>query len=284
MIEPTTEMKSALRIAIAQMCSSNIHQRNIETLEKLAEEAHTAGAELLALPEASGMVNRDVVSARQSITDEAHDPFLAAARDLSARYGLWIHTGSTPMKKAGTAIFTNSSHLIDAKGDIVARYDKIHLFDVDLPGLPPSRESDRYAPGAEAVLAKTPWGPFGMSVCYDLRFPHLYRGYAKAGARILFIPSAFAMATGEAHWPTLLRARAIENGCYVVAAAQCGHHDDGRQTWGQTMIVDPWGHVLVDMDKTIGLTVTDLDLTRVEKTRASIPSLVNERPYRFDPA
>lgn len=276
-----SELEPVLKLAMAQMCSSNTHQRNIETLEALAAKAHAGGAQLLALPEAAGLLNRDVAAARLQVTDEAHDPFLAAARRLAAHHGLWIHTGSTPLARGPQERFSNSSHLIDPSGELVVRYDKIHLFDVNLPGQPPSRESDRYAPGADAVVADTPWGRFGMSVCYDVRFPHLYRGYAKAGARVLFIPSAFAMATGAAHWETLLRARAIENGCFVVAAAQCGKHDDGRETWGQSMVVDPWGKVLVDMDKSIGLSFVELDLTRVDATRGSIPSLANERSYSF---
>ncbi|MCM2438752.1 carbon-nitrogen hydrolase family protein [Agrobacterium vitis] len=273
--------RSTLKLGMAQMCSSNTHQRNIETLEALAEEAHRAGVELLALPEASGLLNRDVAAARLQVTDEANDPFLAVARRLAAQYGIWIHTGSTPLSRGKEPRFSNSSHLIDPSGALNTRYDKIHLFDVNLPDHPPSRESDRYAPGGQAVLAHTPWGSFGMSVCYDLRFPHLYRDYAKAGANVLFIPSAFAMATGVAHWETLLRARAIENGCFVVAAAQCGKHDDGRETWGQSMIIDPWGKVLVDMEKHIGLSIAELDLTCVATTRASIPSLANERAYSF---
>ncbi|AMM84795.1 carbon-nitrogen hydrolase family protein [Martelella sp. AD-3] len=284
MTTATTGDRATLRLAMAQMCASNTHARNIEIVTGLAAEAHAAGAELLALPEASGMVNKDVASARLSVTDEARDPFIAACRELAAKYGLWIHTGSTPLAGADGGRFSNTSHLIDGSGAIVARYDKIHLFDVDLPGEVSRRESDRYAPGGEAVLAETPWGPFGMSVCYDVRFPHLYRDYAHAGAKVLFIPSAFAMSTGEAHWPTLLRARAIENGAYVVAAAQCGHHDDGRETWGQSMIVDPWGTVVEDMGKRIGLAVVDLDLSKVEAVRRSIPSLANERDYTFQPA
>lgn len=272
---------SRLRLAMAQMCSSNTHQRNIETVTELARQAHEAGAGLLALPEASGLVNRDAASARLSVTDEAHDPFLNACRDLAARYGLWIHTGSTPLAGNDGKRFSNTSHLIDAGGAFVARYDKIHLFDVDLPGEISRRESDRYAPGARAVLADTPWGPFGMTVCYDLRFPQLFRDYARAGARVIFVPSAFALSTGAAHWETLLRARAIENGAFVVAPAQCGHHDDGRDTWGQSMIVDPWGTVVEDMGKRIGLAVADLDLARVEETRLAIPSLANERAYDF---
>jgi predicted amidohydrolase len=274
-------LRPLLKLGMAQMRSSNTHQRNIETLEALVTEAHAGGVELLALPEASGLLNRDVAAARLQVTDEAHDPFLAAARRLAVQYGLWIHTGSTPLSRGQDQRFSNSSHLIDPSGAFVARYDKIHLFDVNLPGQAPSRESDRYAPGGEAVVADTPWGRFGMSVCYDVRFPHLYRGYAKAGARVLFIPSAFAMATGAAHWELLLRARAIENGCFVVAAAQCGKHDDGRETWGQSLVVDPWGKVLVDMDKSIGLSIVELDLSRVDATRGSIPSLANERSYTF---
>ncbi|MDB6454486.1 nitrilase-related carbon-nitrogen hydrolase [Falsirhodobacter sp. 20TX0035] len=177
--------------------------------------------------------------------------------------------------------FVNRAHLIDAEGGIVARYDKIHLFDVALPGQTASRESDRYSPGSEAVLAPTPWGPMALTICYDLRFPHLYRQHAKAGARVMLIPSAFAMATGEAHWELLCRARAVENGCFVIAAAQEGRHDDGRKTWGRSLAVDPWGRTLADLGTGEKMVVLDLDLGLVEATCAAIPSLANERPYRF---
>ncbi|WP_366658111.1 carbon-nitrogen hydrolase family protein [Fodinicurvata sp. EGI_FJ10296] len=273
--------QQTLRLAMAQMCSGKSHAPNVAAVTELAGEAAAKGAELLALPEVGGLVNKDHASAREMVTVEEADPYVAACRALAARHGLWINTGSTPVVEGADPRFINRGHLIDPTGAIVARYDKIHLFDVDLPGEKPRRESDRFRAGDEAVMAATPWGAVALSICYDLRFPHLYRAYAKAGASILFIPSAFTVPTGEAHWEPLLRARAIENGCFVVAPAQGGAHDDGRHTWGHSMVVDPWGRVLVDMETSPGLSVVDLDLSAVAAARRSIPSLVNERPFRF---
>lgn len=296
------KMKDRLRLALVQMRSTNRHAGNIETLRQRAAEAAAAGAEMLALPEAAGLINRDAEDARRQITLEADDPFLKAAREEAAKHGLWIQTGSTPMLAApmqavpvqaippqaapmqassGDQRFVNRGHLIDPDGRVTARYDKIHLFDVTLPGQPPRFESDRYAPGHEAIITATPWGPMGLTICYDVRFPHLFRQHAQHGARLIFVPSAFAMATGEAHWELLIRTRAIENGCFVIAAAQAGHHDDGRETWGHSLAVDPWGRVLADLGKTEGLAILDLDLSEVEKTRAAIPSLANERAYTY---
>lgn len=275
----TAKSAPSLRLAIAQMTSADTHAANVAMLHDLAARAVDDRAEMLALPEAAGLMNRDAARARLSVTAEADDPYLAACRAIARRHGIWIQTGSTPVAGQDDTRFLNRGHMIDPGGDIVARYDKIHLFDVDLPGEPARRESDRYAPGARAALAPTPWGLAGMSVCYDLRFPHLYRDYAKAGATLLFIPSAFAMSTGAAHWETLLRARAIENGAFVVAAAQSGLHADGRETWGHSMIVDPWGQVMIDMGRDPGVATIELDLAAVERARASIPSLANERAY-----
>ncbi len=272
-----------LRLCVAQMTSTNRHAGNVATLERAAAYAAAAGCALLALPEGAGMLNRDRDDARRQIVDAADDPFIAAARDAARRHGLWIETGSTPVR-APDGRFLNHADLIDAEGRIVASYDKIHLFDVFLDGRPASAESSRYAPGETAVLAATPWGPFGLSVCYDLRFPHLYRDYAKAGAAVLFVPSAFTVPTGEAHWEVLLRARAIETGAFVVAAAQVGQHDDGRTTWGHSLVVDPWGRVILDMGTEPGHAVVDLDLGLVTAARRQIPSLANERPYRLTEA
>lgn len=269
-----------LRLAMAQMTSSNVHAENIATLRSAAAQASDAGAGLLALPEAAGLMNRDRTSAQRVVTTEENDPYVAACRDVAREYGLWVQTGSTPILNQSDARFRNRGHLINRDGEIVARYDKIHLFDVNLPGEPPRRESDRYAPGEQAVLAATPWGIAGLSICYDLRFPHLYRDYARQGAAMLFVPSAFAMSTGQAHWETLLRARAIENGCFVIAAAQNGHHADGRQTWGHSLIIDPWGKVLADMKHENGVAVVDLDISASARARQSIPALQNERSYK----
>ncbi|MCL3883360.1 carbon-nitrogen hydrolase family protein [Marivita sp. GX14005] len=272
-------MAENLRVCLAQMTSTNRHEGNIAFAEDAARHAAAKGCDLLALPEAAGMMNKDVDDARSRITREEDDPFIAACRRLAAEHGLWIQTGSTPIA-SGDGRFLNHGNLIDANGSSVAGYDKIHLFDVFLEGRPATGESKRYAAGQTAVLVETPWGPWGLTICYDLRFPHLYRDYAKRGATVIFVPSAFTVPTGEAHWETLLRARAIENGAFIVAAAQVGHHDDGRKTWGHSMIVDPWGKVLLDMGgREPGLAVVDLDLNHVRRAREQIPSLKNERDY-----
>ncbi len=173
----------------------------------------------------------------------------------------------------------NRSYLVDATGEVVAHYSKIHMFDVDLPGGESYRESRTYEPGAAACIAETPWGGLGMTVCYDLRFPRLYRELAQAGARYLSVPSAFTKVTGEAHWHVLLRARAIENGCFVFAPAQCGRHYDNRHTFGHSLIVDPWGDVLADGGDEVGFVTAEIDARRVDEARAMIPSLEHDRPF-----
>ena len=280
-------MSDILRLTIAQMTSTNRHAGNVAALDALAATAAAEGAQMLALPEAAGLCNRDRADALGQVVDRADDPFVAAACRAARRHGLWIQTGSTPV--AGPdgpdgARFLNHSDMIDPEGRIVASYDKIHLFDVFLDGRPPTGESRRYAPGREAVLAPTPWGPMGLTVCYDLRFPHLYRLYAKAGATVLFVPSAFTVPTGRAHWEVLLRARAIENGAFVVAPAQVGTHDDGRVTYGHSLVVSPWGEVRADLGgERAGHRTLDLDMAEVGAARRQIPSLANERPYGLAP-
>ena len=278
------KMTTPLRLTMLQMTSHNTHAENVMIVSDAAETAAREGAQLLALPEAAGLMNRDRDHARAQITHEADDPFLAACKELARTFGLWIQAGSTPVRSSDGRFF-NHATLIDPTGRITARYDKIHLFDVFLEGREPTGESERYAPGAEAVVADTPWGLIGMSVCYDLRFPHLYRDYAKAGAGILFIPSAFTVPTGQAHWEVLLRARAIETGAFVVAAAQVGHHADGRVTWGHSLIVSPWGEVIADLGGAVpGHVTVDLDLDLVSSARQQIPSIENERPYTLKKA
>jgi predicted amidohydrolase len=261
-----------LRVALAQMCSADTHEANIATVSRLARQAADEGAELLALPEVAGLMNRNPETSRRQVVAAEHDPFIAACSALAAQYGLWIHTGSTPVL-GPDGRFLNHSTLIDAAGGIVAEYDKIHLFDVTLEGQAPIGESKRFAPGDHAVLAETPWGPFGLSICYDLRFPYLYRAYAQAGAVLMFIPSAFTVPTGRAHWEVLLRARAIETGAFVLAAAQAGQHADGRVTYGHALAVGPWGEVLADLGETApSVRVMDLDLAAVGRARAQIPA------------
>lgn len=275
-------MEDSLRVCLVQMTSTNDHPGNINFLEKAADYAAANGCQLIALPEAAGMMNKDKDDARRKITDEPSDPYINACKSLAAQHRIWIHTGSTPVASDDhDGRFWNHTNLLDYQGKVRARYNKIHLFDVFLEGRPPTGESNRYSPGSDAVLVDTPWGPWGMSICYDLRFPHLYRDYAKSGSTILFIPSAFTVSTGEAHWEVLLRARAIETGSFVIAAAQVGAHADGRHTWGHSIVVDPWGKVIVDMGGTEpGFTFIDLDIGHVERARTQIPSLKNEREYR----
>jgi predicted amidohydrolase len=263
---------ASLRVALAQMCSADTHEANIATVATLARQAAEEGAELLALPEVAGLMNRDPETSRQQVVAAEHDPFIAACRDLAAQHRLWIHTGSTPVL-GPDGRYMNHSTLIDAAGGIVAEYDKIHLFDVALEGQAPIGESKRFAPGERAVLAQTPWGLFGLSICYDLRFPYLYRAYAQAGAVLMFIPSAFTVPTGRAHWEVLLRARAIETGAFVLAAAQAGQHADGRVTYGHALAVGPWGEVLADLGETAPtIRVLNLDLTAVGRARAQVPA------------
>ena len=267
-----------LRIGLVQMCSADDHQSNIEIVTDLVAKAADANCKLVALPEVSGLMNR-YADPEKDLFTAATDPCIAAYRQLAKAYGLWMHIGSTPVLGGKDGRLLNHSALINSEGEIVAEYDKIHLFDITLTNGRPIKESSRYAPGEDAILATTPWGPFGMAVCYDLRFPELFRDYAQAGARLIFVPSAFTVQTGEAHWDVLLRARAIENGCYIVAAAQVGHHADGRQTYGHAMVVDPWGRVVADMDETIGIRIVDIDFRQVDARRAQIPSICHDRPF-----
>ncbi|MDG4649592.1 carbon-nitrogen hydrolase family protein [Roseibacterium sp. SDUM158017] len=265
--------RGTLRAALAQMRSADTHDANIETVAALAAQAAAQGAELLCLPEVAGLMNRDAEAARRQVVAAADDPFIAACRDLASTHGMWINIGSTPVL-APDGRFLNHSAVIDDTGAIRAEYDKVHLFDVAIEGQAPIGESKRFAPGTEAVMADTPWGPWGLSICYDLRFPYFYRRYGQEGARLIFIPSAFTVPTGRAHWEVLLRARAIETGAFVLAAAQAGDHADGRETWGHALAVDPWGTVLADLGREApGLAVLDLDLTRVEAARRQIPAL-----------
>jgi predicted amidohydrolase len=273
---------SVLRVALAQMCSADTHAANIATVSDLAAQAAREGAQMLALPEVAGLMNRNPETSARQVVAAGEDPFIADCREIAARHGIWVHTGSTPVLGADGR-FLNHSTLIDAAGRIVADYDKIHLFDVTLEGQAPIGESKRFAPGMRAVVAETPWGPMGLSICYDLRFAYLYRAYAQAGAVVMFIPSAFTVPTGRAHWEVLLRARAIETGAFVLAAAQAGHHADGRQTYGHALAVDPWGAVLADLgDAVPAIRVIDLDLGAVARARAQIPAWGIAPPERIE--
>ena len=273
-------MDQILRLSLVQLTSTNRHAGNIATVSEHAAIASSEGSQVLVLPEAAGMMNRDREEAVTLTTVEAADPFIGACQELAHRFGIWIHVGSTPVRTKDKLL--NHSVLLDSAGTIRARYDKIHLFDIFLEGRPATRESDRYEPGTKACLVDTPWGPWGLTICYDLRFPSLFRDYAMYGATMILVPSAFTVPTGRAHWEPLIRARAIENGCWIVAAAQVGTHDDGRTTYGHSLVVDPWGEIIADLGgEAPGHKTLDLDLGRVHWARRQIPSLSHGRPYQL---
>jgi len=275
----TTTPRDTLRAACVQMTSTTDPQRNIALADAAIRRAVADGAELVMLPEVVNLMQKNRAESVKLVVEEAVDPTLAAYRALAAELGIWLHAGSLALRVPGEERFANRGFVIDPAGAIVARYDKIHMFDVDLAGGESYRESKAFRPGEALVVADTPWGGYGMAICYDLRFAHLFRAQAKAGARILTVPAAFTRKTGQAHWHVLLRARAIETGCFVLAAAQCGDHEDGRQTFGHALIVAPWGEILADGGEAPGHVIADLDLTRVEAARGMVPSLHNDRPF-----
>lgn len=236
------------------------------------------GAEIVFTPEMSGLLDRDRARVIANAAVEDDDATLATAREAAAVHKVWVHLGSCPIRPDAQADrLLNRGFLIDDRGEIRARYDKIHLFDVDLPTGERYRESATYIPGEKAVAADTPWGRLGLTICYDLRFARLFEALSGAGASILAVPAAFTRPTGEAHWHTLLRARAIEAGAFVVAAAQTGTHEDGRETYGHSLVIDPWGRVLLDMGETAGHATCEIDLDAVADTRARIPAIAHRR-------
>ena len=255
---------------------------NIEAVLPLIGEACGRGAELILLPENVAMIEPIQAKQREKALPEAEHPALAAFAEAAAKRGVWILIGSLAVLRDDGRV-ANRSLLIDAEGRIVARYDKIHLFDVDLGPEESYRESAVIAPGDVGVVAETPWGRLGMSVCYDLRFPQLYRALAKAGADFLAIPAAFTRTTGAAHWHVLVRARAIETGCYVLAPAQTGTHAEGRLTFGHSLIVDPWGAVLADAGEDVGVITAELDPARVADARRRVPALLHDRAFAAPP-
>ena len=271
-------MQDTLRIGLAQMTSSDHWEQNIAALRRLAAAAAHEKCDMLALPEVSGLVTKVSADDWPSTYSEESDPFITAAQDCAAEHDIWIHLGSTPVP--GGRKLRNRSALISGTGHILATYDKVHLFDFQLRGRKQFRESDRYSAGTEAVAVATPWGLWGMSICYDIRFPQLYRDYGKLGATVIFVPSAFTVPTGHAHWIPLLRARAIENGCWIVAAAQVGRHCDGRSTYGHSAIVSPWGRVVADLGGGgPGFAAATISLAEVAYARQQIASLTHERPF-----
>jgi len=239
--------------------------------------AAAQGAVMLFTPEMSGLLDRDRPRSLQSIFREEEDLVLAATREAAAQHGVWVHLGSLAVK-GDNGKLANRGFVIDGQGEIRARYDKLHLFDVNLPNGESYRESDTYHPGSTATVVDTPVGRLGLAICYDMRFPDLFRALSDAGATVLSVPAAFTRPTGQAHWHILLRARAIEAGAFVVAAAQTGVHEDGRATYGHSLVVDPWGELLLDMGEAAGLGSAEIDPARVEEVRSRVPALRHRRP------
>ncbi len=264
------------KIGVLQMTSGIDPAVNAATLVEAIRDAGKADASVLFTPEMSGLIDRDRSRGASSIVAEDSDPVLAAVRAAAAEAGVWVHLGSLAVRRPDGK-FANRGFVIDAAGAIRARYDKIHLFDVDLPTGESWRESAAYVGGDAAIVVDTPAGRLGPSICYDVRFADLYRALSDAGATILSVPAAFTRPTGVAHWHILLRARAIEAGAYVVAAAQTGVHADGRETYGHSLVVDPWGDVILDMGETAGLAFAEIDPARVEQVRSRIPVIAHRR-------
>jgi predicted amidohydrolase len=262
------------------MRSGRTPAANVDAAAKLIGEAKIGGADYVQTPEMTNILERSRESLLATIKPEESDPSLAAFRDLARRHQIWLHIGSLALK-ASPDKAANRAFLIDPKGEIAASYDKIHMFDVDLAGGESYRESRSYTAGERAVVADLPWARLGLTICYDLRFPALYRALAEAGASVLTIPSAFTRQTGEAHWHVLMRARAIENGSYVLAAAQGGRHEDGRETFGHSIVVDPWGGVVAEGGTEPGVILADIDPAQIATARGRIPSLQHGRRFEI---
>jgi predicted amidohydrolase len=264
--------------AMIQMRTSLSPEQSFAQAATLIRQARRDGADYVLTPEMSNLMqeNRKALFAR--LADEEQDVSLAGYRTLARELKIFVHVGSLAVRMTAERA-ANRSFLIDPAGEIVARYDKIHMFDVDLGNGEAYRESANYTPGEAAVLADLPWGRLGLTICYDLRFPALYRALAEAGASFITIPSAFTRRTGEAHWQVLMRARAIETGCFVFAAAQGGRHENGRETFGHSLIVDPWGSVLAEAGTEPGVVMARIDPAMVTSVRRSIPSMQHGRRF-----
>lgn len=274
-----------MRVGLVQLTSSDDPAANVEVVKSFVANAAAQGATFVLTPEVTNCVSNSRSHQNDVLRSEAEDQTLAALRAQANALGIWLLIGSLGLKSDGDdPRFFNRSFLIAPDGSVAARYDKIHMFDVTLSETETYRESDGYQPGKQAVLAQVADTPIGMTVCYDLRFPYLFRGLAKSGARIMTVPAAFSPETGPAHWEVLLRARAIETGSFVLAPAQCGSHEVSRgrprNTYGHSLAIDPWGRILADGDVAPGVTMVDLRLEDVDDVRRRLPSLANERDYQ----
>ncbi|MEO1776289.1 MAG: carbon-nitrogen hydrolase family protein [Pseudomonadota bacterium] len=272
------------RAALVQLNCSDDPAANLPLTEALVREAAAGGAAMVLTPEVTNIVSASRTQQRAVLCEEEADPTLARLRAVAAEVGIWLSIGSLALQSGADERFVNRQFLIAPDGAIAARYDKIHMFDVTLGGEESYRESAGYRPGERAVVADTPLGRLGLTICYDMRFPALYGAVARAGAEVITVPSAFTVPTGRAHWAVLLRARAIETGCFVLAAAQVGTHAATRgrvrQTWGHSLAVAPWGEIIAEADgERPGVTFAEIDLAQVTEARTRIPSLTNTRPF-----
>jgi len=267
-----------VRIAVYQAQSGIDPAANAERLAGAVREAAAGGAAMLFTPEMSGMLDRDRERALSKAGDEADDQVLAAVQAAASETGIWVHLGSLAVKGESSKL-ANRGFVIDGQGEVRGRYDKIHLFDVDLPTGESWRESAMYVAGKDAVVVPgTPVGMLGLTICYDLRFPELFQRLSEAGAEVIAVPAAFTVPTGRAHWQVLMRARAIEAELFIVAAAQAGRHEDGRETYGHSLVADPWGELVLEMGGEPGLAFAELDLQRIADVRARIPVHQHRRP------
>ncbi len=276
----STATTSAFKVGLVQMRSGVDPQVNLAAAVAAIEQAKRAGADYVLTPEMTNIMEVKRERLLATIADEDRDPTLASLREVARALSIYVHIGSLAVR-ASPDKAANRSFLIDRRGDVVARYDKIHMFDVDLAGGESYRESRTYRAGELAVVADLPWGRLGVTICYDLRFPALYRALAESGASFFSIPSAFTRQTGAAHWHVLMRARAIENGCFVFAAAQGGKHENGRETFGHSLVVDPWGQILAEGGTEPGVILAEVDPAEVTAAHARIPSLHHGRRFEL---
>jgi deaminated glutathione amidase len=270
---------TSFRIAALQMRSGTEPDANLDALDRLAGEAAAAGATYVLSPEVTVAFAENRDGLKSVASPWKNNPDVARAGEIARRHHLFLHLGSMAVALPD-GHFANRSILFSPDGTIAATYDKIHLFEATLPGIREYRESATYAPGETAVVTDAPGFELGLTICYDVRFPALYRALAEAGAEVIAVPAAFTVPTGQAHWEVLLRARAIETGCFVIAAAQGGQHENGRATWGHSMVVDPWGHIVAQRDDdAVGILTADIDLAAVPAARGRVPSLANARGF-----
>ncbi|NEX93973.1 carbon-nitrogen hydrolase family protein [Caulobacter sp. 17J65-9] len=275
-------MAEILDVALIQLNTPADHAAAWAQVEPLVREAAAGGAKLVLTPEGTNILEQRRDRRLAVIQDQDADPVVRGLRALAAELGIWLLIGSAIVKTGDPADprAANRSILVGPDGAVKATYDKLHVFDVDLPTGERHRESESIRPGAHATVAETPWGGLGLSICYDVRFPHLYRALARAGASMIAVPAAFTRPTGEAHWEVMLRARAIETGAFVLAPAQGGEHEDGRKTWGRSVVISPWGEVLARAeDDAPGVLRATLDLSLVDKARRAIPQLTHDREF-----